>query len=207
VIIAQDDVSLSASDFQELVSRTAALLVDECGLGSGSTAAVLAPAHWETAAVLFGAWSAGLAVSFQPASTAGLRPVEGPYDVLFVSADRERSMLEDMPEAAHRFIVGACPALPEGYRSFAASLPSETESPVSFPSPDDWATTDGSTYREWGAIAQEIASSRGYRPGDRVHVDPAVDEEPLLWLLAPLVGGASIVIGGERPSGRLPVNA
>lgn len=195
MIITQDDVALSSSDFHELVARTASLLVDGCGLESGSTAAVLAPAHWETAAVLFGAWSAGLAVSFQPASTAGLRPVTGPYDVLFVSADRERSMLEDMPEASSRFIIGACSTLPAGYRSFAASLPSSAGSPVTFPSPDTWATTDGSTYREWGAIAQEIASSRGYRPGDRVHINPAVDEEPLLWLLAPLVGGASIVIG------------
>lgn len=198
MIIAQDDVALSAADFHELVARTSALLVDECGLGSGSTAAVLAPAHWETAAALFGAWSAGLTVSFQPASTAGLRPVAGPYDVLFVSAARERSMLEDMPEASHRFIVGECAALPAGYRSFARSLPSSSASAVSFPSPDAWATTDGSTYREWGAIAQEIALTRGYRPGDRVHVDPAVDEEPLLWLLAPLAGGASVVIGDAR---------
>ncbi len=197
MIIAQDDVALSASDFQELVARTASLLVDECGLGPGSTAAVLAPAHWETASVLFGCWSAGLTVSFQPASTAGLRPVDGPYDVLFVSAARQRSILEDMPEAAHRFIVGSSDSLPDGYRSFAASLPASAGMPVSFPPPDAWATTDGSTYREWGSIAQEIASSRGYRPGERVHVDPVVDEEPLLWLLAPIVGGASIVIGAR----------
>jgi hypothetical protein len=51
-----------------------------------------------------------------------------------------------------------------------------------------------STYREWGSIAQDLAELRGYRPGDQVRVDPAVDEEPLIWLLAPLVAGASIVI-------------
>ena len=197
MIITQDNVALSAADFHELVARTAALLVDECGLGTGSTVAILAPAHWETATVLFGAWSAGLTVSFQPASTAGLRPVAGPYDALFVAAARQRSILEDMPEAAHRFIVGPCESLPEGYRSYADSLPSTSGRRVAFPPPEAWATTDGSTYREWGAIAQEIASSRGYRPGERVHVDPAIDEEPLLWLLAPLVGGASIVIGAD----------
>jgi uncharacterized protein (TIGR03089 family) len=194
VIITQDDVVLSAADFHDVVARTVALLVDECGLGPGATAAVKAPAHWHTAAVLFGAWSAGLTVSFQRASTAGLGPVGGPYDVLFVTADRQRSMLEDMPEAAHKFIVGRHVDLPDGYRSFAASLPAAATAPVRFPSPEAWATVDGSTYREWGSIAQDLAELRGYRPGDRVRVDPAIDEEPLIWLLAPLVAGASIVI-------------
>jgi uncharacterized protein (TIGR03089 family) len=196
VIIAQDDVALSRADFHDLVARTVSLLVDECGLGAGATAAVKAPAHWQTAAVLFGAWSAGLTVSFQRASTAGLEPAGGPYEVLFVTADRQRSMLEDMPEAAHKFIVGEYVDLPDGYRSFAAALPA-SGSPVSFPGPDAWATVDGSTYREWGSIAQDLAQLRGYRPGDQVHVDPAIDEEPLQWLLAPLVAGASIVIAGD----------
>jgi hypothetical protein len=34
----------------------------------------------------------------------------------------------------------------------------------------------------------------GVGPGDRVLVDAAISEEPLIWLLAPLSAGASLVL-------------
>ena len=58
----------------------------------------------------------------------------------------------------------------------------------------DPASTDGTTYGQWGALAREIAGMMDLRAGDRLLVDAAETEQPLKWLLAPLSAGASVVI-------------
>lgn len=58
----------------------------------------------------------------------------------------------------------------------------------------DAASPDGTSYRQWGGIAAEIAASLGLRAGDRVLVDAGAHVEPVTWLLAPLAAGASIVL-------------
>ncbi|WP_433292519.1 TIGR03089 family protein [Actinoplanes sp. CA-030573] len=63
---------LTASELGGWAAATAALLTAECGLTPGDRVAVLLPPHWQTAAVLLGAWSAGLEVSFRGWATAGL---------------------------------------------------------------------------------------------------------------------------------------
>src|SRR5215813_9999146 len=57
---------LSGATLANWVAKTANLLVDGVGLGSGDRAVVLLPPHWQTAAVLLGAWSAGIVVSTTP---------------------------------------------------------------------------------------------------------------------------------------------
>jgi uncharacterized protein (TIGR03089 family) len=52
-------VELSAVTLANWAAKTANLLRDEMGAGPGSRIAVLLPAHWQTAAVLFGAWWIG----------------------------------------------------------------------------------------------------------------------------------------------------
>lgn len=69
---------LSGATLANWVAKTANLLVDELALGPGSTAGVLLPPHWQTAAVLLGCWSAGLTVAGEPADV----------DVLFAAVDR-----------------------------------------------------------------------------------------------------------------------
>ncbi|WP_433795735.1 hypothetical protein [Actinoplanes sp. CA-252034] len=60
-----------------------------CGLRRGSRAGVLLPPHWQTAAVLLGAWAAGIEVSFRGWGAAGLSPDTGPeLDVTFVERRR-----------------------------------------------------------------------------------------------------------------------
>src|SRR5262245_41829815 len=70
-------VELSAATLGEWASRSAALLQHGCGLRAGSRVALLLPAHWQTAAIVLGAWSAGMSVSFRSWATAGLRPGPG----------------------------------------------------------------------------------------------------------------------------------
>src|SRR3978361_322129 len=57
-----DRTELSGATLDNWVSKTANLFVDGVGLGQDDTIAVLLPPHWQTAAVVLGAWVAGLAV-------------------------------------------------------------------------------------------------------------------------------------------------
>lgn len=194
--------ALTAAEVGGWTAATAALLTDGCGLGPGHQAAVLLPPHWQTAAVLLGAWAAGVEVSFRGWSTAGLTPAGDPLDVTFVERRRIGSWLDDVPSAPHQFVVGLAPngapteQIPPDYqdytravRSYLGAAPPDT--PVGTHRP---ATVDGTTFGQYGAVAAGIAQMHGIGPGDRVLIDAAASEEPLNWLLAPLSVGASLVL-------------
>jgi uncharacterized protein (TIGR03089 family) len=55
-------IELSAVTLANWAAKTANLLRDELGAGPGTRVAVLLPAHWQTAAVLFGVWWIGAEV-------------------------------------------------------------------------------------------------------------------------------------------------
>jgi uncharacterized protein (TIGR03089 family) len=197
---------LSAAALAGWTSRTAGLLHEGCGLGVGDRMAVLLPPHWQTAAVLLGGWSAGLAVSFRLWATAGL-PASGPGDdepleAVFVARSRLDSWLDEVPEASHRFVLGLASGsgvldeMPSGYRDYIAEVRQYTDSlPAYAPiRRGDAATVDGTTFREWGALAHELAASLDLHAGDRLLIDAAEHEHPLKWLLAPLAVGASVVL-------------
>jgi uncharacterized protein (TIGR03089 family) len=205
VLVYRDDATgerteLSATELGGWAARTAALLVDGCGTGKGARAAVLLPPHWQTAAVLLGAWSAGVAVEFRPWATAGIAPaLPGLLDAAFVSRARLDSWLEAVPAARHRFVLGLGPVAappPDGYRDYLAEVARYPDTPPAYRSigRDDTASPDGTSYREWADIAQGIADSLGLRAGDRLLVDAGRHEQPVAWLLAPLVVGASVVL-------------
>jgi uncharacterized protein (TIGR03089 family) len=199
--------ALTAAELGGWAAATSALLVDGCGLGPGSRAVVRLPPHWQTAAVLLGAWAAGIEVAHQSWATAGLGAAglgaAGPAsDAAFVSAARARSLLEEPAVAEHRFVLGLAPhggptpEVPDGYRDYLAEVrPYAAAAPPTVPlGPHDTATADGTTYGQWGAVANGVAGLLGIGPGDRVLVDVARSEEPVQWLLAPLSAGASIVL-------------
>jgi uncharacterized protein (TIGR03089 family) len=197
---------LSAVALGGWAARTAGLLHAGCGLGTGSRAAVLLPPHWQTAAVLLGAWSAGVAVSFRLAATAGLPELgpgaDEPLDVTFVARNRLDSWLENVPEAPHRFVLGLDPhaaalrEVPTGYRDYIAEVYRYTDTlPAYAPiRSTDAASVDGTSYQEWGSLAQALAATLDVRSGDRLLVDAAEHEHPVKWLLTPLAAGASVVL-------------
>ncbi|MFG1927865.1 TIGR03089 family protein [Cryptosporangium sp. NPDC048952] len=210
VLIYYDDstgerTELTVRQLSGWAARTAGLLHSGCGLQIGDRAAVLLPPHWLTAGILLGAWAAGVSVSYRPWSTAGLRqPDDGPLDASFVSAARLRSWLDEPPLATHRFVLAATAPHP-GYRDFLAeskhfsdTLPSSA--PLRW---TDAATADGTTYRQWGALAAEIAAQLDLHVGDRLLVDSASFEHPAHWLLAPLAASASVVVCAHLDQARL----
>ncbi|MER7888643.1 TIGR03089 family protein [Micromonospora sp. NPDC094482] len=197
-------VDLTASQLGGWAAGAASLLRDGCRLGPGSRVAVLLPPHWRTAAVLLGAWAVGMAVSFRPRATAGLPVLEPggdlPYDAVFVTPERLDDWLEDVPDGTHRYLVGTGPApiadVPVGWLDWSAEVLRHGDAPPDHTTihPSDPASADGTTYGEWGAIAQGIAEMLDLRAGDRLLVDAAEHEQPLKWLLAPLSAGASVVV-------------
>jgi len=198
---------LSATALGGWAARAAGLLHEGCGLGPGSRAAVLLPPHWLTAAALLGAWSVGIAVSFRLKATGGLPVLDGdaPPDVTLVAADRIGSWLEDVPAAPRQFAFFTG-SPPEGYRDFLAELQGY---PASLPAlalvrRTDAASVDGTSYGEWGKLAQGLAETLDLRAGDRLLVDAAEHEHPVKWLLAPLSVGASVVLCANADPALLP---
>jgi uncharacterized protein (TIGR03089 family) len=200
-------VGLSATEVGDWSAATSALLVSGCGQRAGRQAAVLLPPHWQTAVILLGCWATGVEVSFRGWSTAGLTPAGGMLDVSFVAQHRIGSWLDDVPAAAHQFAVrlGASTPTPLGYDDFESSVrPWLGSSPPSaLVDPDGRATVSGETYEQYAAMAAGVADSQGIRRGDRVLVDADSTEQPLMWLLAPLSAGASIVLCANLDRSRL----
>lgn len=203
--------ALTAAELGGWSAATAALLTEGCGLGPGRQAGVLLPPHWQTAAVLLGAWSAGVEVSFRGWSTAGLTPAGDPLDVTFVELRRVGSWLDEPPSATHQFVLGLGPDgapvkdVPHNYADYARAVrPYLGAAPPSRPlSVHGPATVDGTTFGQYGEVAAGVAQMRGIERGDRVLVDTAASEEPLIWLLAPLTVGASLVLCANLDRSRL----
>ncbi|WP_438941324.1 TIGR03089 family protein [Micromonospora craterilacus] len=199
---------LTAAEVGEWSARAAGLLRDGCGLVPGSRVAVLLPPHWRTAAVLLGAWSVGLEVSFRPRATAGLPVLEPggsrPYDAVLVTPERLDDWLEDVPDGLHRYLVGTgtepLADVPAGWLDWSVEVLRHGAAPADRPTlhASDPASPDGTSYDEWGRVATAVAEQLDLRVGDRLLVDAAEHDQPLKWLLkwllAPLSAGASVVL-------------
>jgi uncharacterized protein (TIGR03089 family) len=72
-------IELSAVTLANWAAKTGNLLRDELGAGPASRVAILLPAHWQTAAVLFGVWWIGAEAVLEAA---------GPADLALCTAER-----------------------------------------------------------------------------------------------------------------------
>jgi uncharacterized protein (TIGR03089 family) len=193
-------IELSGATLANWVAKTANLIVDDCGLEVGQRASVGLPPHWQTAAVLLGCWSIGLAVE-----TASGEPA----DVAFVYVD---NATHEWP-AADRYALNLhplalpMPEVPDSYVDFnaevrvhgdhfypAATVPGDAEALIT---PDrSW------THTELLAEASARASRLGI-DGGRVLIDADTYPDPLDWLLTPLVAHTSIVLCRNTDRSRL----
>ena len=161
---------LSGATLGNWVAKTANLLVDGVGAQPGDRAVVLLPPHWQTAAVLLGAWAAGLTVATEP----------GPGEVGFATPARAGDLIQ--PD---RYLVGLHPLglplreVPPGYLDFAVEVRAFG---------DAFRPADSATVNP-GAL--DIAA------GDRVLIDVSAYPDPADWLLAPLAAGATTVLCGQ----------
>jgi uncharacterized protein (TIGR03089 family) len=197
-------VELSARSLANWVAKTHFLLTDALGLGVGNTAAVRLPAHWLAVPVLFGCWSAGLALTDDV----------GAADVAFVDED---SAL-DAAGVPDVFAISRASAV----RGFGSTPPERCEDFVLAvrPQPDAWASVQppagpqdaaiGTTSRaevvKWAA---ERAAELGLTPGARV-LAARPWTGPASWvdaLLAPLSVTGSVVLVANADPDRLAAKA
>jgi uncharacterized protein (TIGR03089 family) len=189
-----DRTELSGATLDNWVSKTANLLVYGVGLGSGDAVAVLLAPHWQTAAVLLGAWAAGLATD--------LGPDPQPVEALF--ATPERAAAAAAWTSGDRYTTGLLPLaaalreVPAGYLDYPVEVRGFGDRfvPVATVDPRDRALA-GPVEESHAAVCQaaaERATELGIKPGERVLIDARAHPDPVDWLLAPLIAGASIVL-------------
>ena len=179
-------------------AKTANLLRDELGAGPGTRVAVLLPAHWQTAAVLLGAWWIGAEVV-----------LSGPADVALCTYDR----LDEADDAVAGGEVAVLsldpfgkPAadLPIGVTDYATAVRVHGDQVVAEQHPGPALARR--TVADVLAAAGDSAAAQGFSSADRVMSwstwstpDELVDN-----LLAVFVAGASLVQVANPDPGVLP---
>ncbi|GGK85878.1 TIGR03089 family protein [Mangrovihabitans endophyticus] len=194
-----DRTELSGATMDNWVAKTANMLVDGLGTEPGDTVALRLPAHWQTAAILLGASAAGLIVDL------GTEP--RPATVLFT--DPPHASVAASGTAGDSFVTGLLPLampvreVPAGFADYVTEVRVHGDhfQPGMPVSADDPALlgpgVTGATPLRHGAVcdaARRRAADLGISAGDRVLLSTRAHPDPMDWLLAPLVAGASTVL-------------
>jgi uncharacterized protein (TIGR03089 family) len=193
---------LSATSLANWVAKTANLLRHELGTGPGDRVAVLLPAHWQTAAILLGAWTAAAVVGTEPDGAA----------VAFATADR----LPEAAAAGEVFALSLAPlgrgfraGPPAGARDYSVDVLAMADRWSGRPVPDAVPALDTAggtvTAGDLVEIALRRAAELGLVAGDRV-LSTQRWASPTAWLdglLVPLAGAASVVLVANPDETRL----
>ncbi len=181
-------IELSTATLANWAAKTANLLRDELGAGPGSRVAVLLPAHWQTAAVLFGAWWIGCEVVLDGSEA----------DIALCTADRldEADAAVGMGEIAVLSLDPfgkSVPDLPLGVTDYATSVRVHGDQIV--PERHPGAALDGRSVADVLSAARASATAQGLTAADRIMSTTGwVSADDLIErLLAPYVVGASLV--------------
>jgi uncharacterized protein (TIGR03089 family) len=178
-------IELSAVTLANWAAKTANFLRDDFGFAPGGVVAVALPAHWQTAAVLLGAWWAGAEVVLDAQAHA---------DVALVTADGVDAANADEVVAFSLDAFGkAVPDLPIGVTDYATSVRVHGDQFV--PSGAGTAVLDGRTIDDVLGAARARAADHGITATDRVLSSASwtTADEIVDGLLSVLVVGASLV--------------
>jgi uncharacterized protein (TIGR03089 family) len=185
-------IELSTVTLANWAAKTGNLLRDELGAGPAARVAVLLPAHWQTAAVLFGIWWIGAEVVLGGGSRG-----EGP-DIALCTADR-LSEADDAVGAGEIAVLSLdafgkpVADLPVGVTDYATSVRvhGDQVSPERHPGP----ALDGRSVADVLVDAQASAAAQGFTAGDRVMsmAGWTTADELTANLLAVFAVGASLV--------------
>ncbi|OJZ72999.1 TIGR03089 family protein [Mycobacterium paraffinicum] len=179
-------IELSAATLANWAAKTGNLLRDELGSGPGGRVAILLPAHWQTAAVLFGVWWIGAEAVLEP----------GPADLALCTPER----LDEADSIAGEVAVLSLdpfgrPAaeLPIGVTDYATAVRVHGDQIVAERHPGP--ALAGRSVDEVLADCQSSAAARELTAKDRVLSTAAWSspEELVDGLLAILAVGASLV--------------
>ncbi|MDG4763873.1 TIGR03089 family protein [Solwaraspora sp. WMMD406] len=208
-----DRTELSGTTLANWVAKTANLVVDAAGAGRGDVAEVWLPAHWQTAAVLLGCWSAGLTVraaglaagaaagtstgatSSGGSGTATTTITATPAEVVFAHVDH---LADDLAAIGHRsagerYLLSLAPMaapirqLPVGWADYVVEVRGQGDHFTPYPAIDPHDA-------QLATRARQRATELEILPGSRILIDTDRYPDPVDWLLAPLVAEASVVL-------------
>ena len=180
-------IELSTATLANWAAKTGNLLRDELAAGPASRISVLLPAHWQTAAVLFGIWWIGAEAM-----------LDSPADIALCTRDRldEADAAVDGGEVAVLSLdpFGKPAAdLPVGVTDYATAVRVHGDQivPEGRPGP----ALAGQSVAELLAAAQGSAAAQGFTAGDRVLSTASwkTAAELVDRLLAVFAAGASLV--------------
>ncbi len=192
-------IELSAVTLANWAAKTGNLLRDELGAGPANRVAVLLPAHWQTAAVLFGVWWIGAEVILDGTSA----------DVALCTADR----LDEADAAVGTGEVAVlsldpfgrpAPDVPVGVTDYATAVRVHGDQIVAERHPGP--ALAGRSVDEVLAACQHSAQEKGLTATDRVLSTASWDQpdELIAGLLAVLAVGASLVQVANADPAALP---
>lgn len=184
-------IELSTVTMANWAAKTANLLRDELGAGPGTRVAVLLPAHWQTAAVLFGIWWIGGEVVLDSGS-------DHPADIALCTRDR-LDEADDTVGGGEVAVLSLdpfgkpAPDLPIGVTDYATAVRVHGDQIVPERSPGP-ALAERSV-AEVLAAAENAAAAQGFTATDRVLSTAGwgTPDELVANLLAVFVAGASLV--------------
>jgi len=184
-------IELSTATLANWAAKTANLLRDELGAGPGSRVAVLLPAHWQTAAVVFGAWWIGGEVVLGSRSDVSA-------DIALCTAGRldEADAAVGMGEIAVLSLDPfgkPVPDLPVGVTDYATSVRVHGDQIV--PERNPGTALDGRSVDDVLSAARASATAQGLTADDRIMSTTGwgTADDLIERLLAPYVVGASLV--------------
>lgn len=191
-------IELSGTTLANWAAKTANLMRDECDLEPGERVAVLLPAHWQTLAVLLGAWWCGAEVVTDPAGV----------DLVCCDVERLDTALAASSGGAtvaalslHALGAGL-PGLPAGVVDYATEVRAHGDVFVPEPAGGDGPALDGLGAAEVLALARAAAESAGLTAADRVltTADWSVADGLVRIPLAVLTVGESLVLCRNAPT-------
>lgn len=180
-------IELSSVTLANWAAKTANLLREELGAGSGTRVAVLLPAHWQTVAVLLGVWWIGAEVV-----------CTGPADIALCTIDR-LAEADEVAQGGEVSVLSLDPfgkpadGLPVGVTDYATAVRvhGDQVTPERSPGP----ALDGRDVEGVLEAARRSAQAHGLSAADRVlSTRPwSTPYQIVDNLLAVLVAGASLV--------------
>ena len=192
-------IELSAVTLANWAAKTGNLLRDELGAGPGSRVAVLLPAHWQTAAALFGVWWIGAEALLGDGSHA---------DIAFCTAKRLDEA--DATGAGEVAVLSLdafgrpVPDLPIGVTDYATAVRVHGDQIVAEPHPGP--ALSGRSVDEVLEACHNAVAARGLTPGERVLSTASwnTPDDVVDGLLSVLAVGASLVQVANPDPAALP---
>ncbi|TSD97366.1 TIGR03089 family protein [Skermania sp. ID1734] len=188
-------VELSALTLANWAAKTANLLRDEFALTPGARVVVLLRAHWQTAAVLLGAWWAGVEVVLEADPDA---------ELAFVTADRIDDV-DGVPEVVALSLDpmgGSVHDLPVGVTDYASAVRVHGDQ---FAARNAGLALAGMGVSEVLAAARASAEAQGVSASDRVLSTGEWDTASALvdrWLAVLVVGASLVQVVNADPARR-----